>query len=63
MFDADERTTLLMLLWNWKMEVEAAIDRGDVPADQVGPARDRLERELNIVRKLGGDPAKPAFGA
>ena len=62
MFDDGERTTLLMLLWNWKQEVEGAISSGRMPADQVEAARRNLSRNDGIVKKLGGDPSKAAFG-
>ncbi len=62
MFDDGERTTLLMLLWNWKQEVEAAIAAGRVPADQVEAAKQNLSRNDGIAKKLGGDPSKSAFG-
>lgn len=40
----------------------SAIFRGDVPAEQVEPGRRELGRNHGIVKKLGGDPTKPAFG-
>jgi hypothetical protein len=62
-FDDGERYVLLMLLWNHAQAVEAANSGGDVPAERAEAARVELERIAGIVRKLGGDPTKTAFGA
>lgn len=63
MFDDRERFVLLMLLWNYKQEAEAASSGRDVPVEQVEALRAELDRNNEIVKKLGGDPTKPAFGA
>jgi hypothetical protein len=62
-FDDRERFTLLMLLWNFTQEVEAANSGDDVSAERVEAARAELDRVKVIVKKLGGDPTKAAFGA
>ncbi len=63
MFDDDERVTLLMLLWNYKQEAGHAMESGAVPAEQKAAGHAHLDSFDAIVKKLGGDPAKPAFGA
>ena len=62
MFDDHERSILLMLLWNYKQESEAAISGDDVPVERVEATRRQLSQHDEIVKKLGGDPTKPAFG-
>ena len=63
MFDNSERITLLMLLWNFKQEATQAMESGAVPVEQMEASKARLESFDSIVKKLGGDPTKPAFGA
>ena len=62
MFDDHERSILLMLLWNYKQEAEAAISGDDVPVERVEATSRQLGQHDEIVKKLGGDPTKPAFG-
>ncbi|MCA1691972.1 MAG: hypothetical protein LC733_07170 [Actinobacteria bacterium] len=62
MFDDRERFVLLMLLWNFKQSADAG-HSVDVPAEEAEAARAQMERINEIVKKLGGDPTKPAFGA
>jgi hypothetical protein len=63
MFEDGERITLLMLLWNFKQEATHAMESGAVPVEQMEAGKARLESFDAIVKKLGGDPTKPAFGA
>jgi hypothetical protein len=62
-FDDLERFTLLMLLWNYRQQAEAANSGPDVPAARVEAFKAEVDRHNQIVKKLGGDPTKPSFGA
>jgi hypothetical protein len=62
-FDDLERFTLLMLLWNYRQQSQAANTGDDVPVERQEAFKAEVERHNEIVRKLGGDPAKPAFDA
>jgi hypothetical protein len=63
MFDVDERATLLMLLWNYAQQAEAANTGDDVPLERQQAFRAQMDRHNVIVKKLGGDPTKAVFGA
>jgi hypothetical protein len=62
MFDDDERRILLMHLWEYKMRVEQSMSGADMPVDKAEAYRYELALRDVIVKKLGGDPTKPAFG-
>jgi hypothetical protein len=62
MFDDDERVVLLMHLWEYKMLAEQAMSGADMPVEKAEAYKYELARRDVIVKKLGGDPTKPAFG-
>ena len=62
MFDDDERRVLLMHLWEYKMQVEQAMSDADMAAEKAEAYRYELALRDVIVKKLGGDPTKSAFG-
>jgi hypothetical protein len=62
MFDDDERFTLLMLLWNYRQQATHAVESGGVSVERVEATMRQLDQHDEIVKKLGGDPTKPAFG-